>query len=274
MSLSYRSHYLGQLGIHQWYARKRLLGAGPSPDCLFEPEVLNLARPNVDSKTASQGLVSAELSAGTVSEMFAASGIVGAPEPGRDPERVVNDAAKVLLREVAGGDDQEGGAGVPAATSIVAQNERVSSGQNFSFRAYLVDRYLVTTSIGRDQPDAPERRLAENIVKACTKDNSSLERAAVFEWPVFSRSGLHAHFALSGEECLARWLSDLCAGEPEVHLHFGMQAEAIKLDEAGGIKQVAFDFTISDMLSNTLLKADCWQRLLAEGVVAEKRGER
>lgn len=267
MSLSYRSYYLEQLGVHQWYARKRLLGAATSPDCLFEPDTLGQASADGGEVTAQSPAPSGQSGVSSVPLKPAAS-------LGLDSDNVGNDAAKVLLREVVGVDEQEGESSASAAPSLATQRMHSPSAEHFSFRAYLVDNFLVTTSIGRDQPDAPERRLAENIVKACKKGRSSLKRTAVFEWPVFVRSGLHAHFSLSGDACLARWLSELCANEPEVHLHFGAQAEAFRCSDAQSGKLVVFDFTLSDMLSNTLLKADCWQRLLSQNVVADKRGGR
>lgn len=250
--IAFRAQYLQQMGVSQWYARKRLPGAAVSSSAIYQAGV---PLPANDSSPS-------ELTVARVEAPVSVSASAPAPNVG-------SDAAKVALASL--NTPEDSAANAPLSLDDQQGRPQLSdSARQFSVsvRAYIFESILITSEIERDRADAPERRLANNIVNACLGEAVTILSASEFEWPVFVRNELHDKLAIDGREVCGTWFASLLKSQPSFHIHFGSSDEVLaQASQDESIRSFHFTFSLSELLTSPASKALCWKTLLEQGAV-------
>lgn len=260
MRLDLRSEYLKELGVPQWYARKRLLGAAPSQTLVW-PEPIE----RTEAATRQKSVVS-------VADQTA----VKVPAPAKPSAAVPSTALDLvgLSAEPRGlvHVEPESSASLPSlgVSSSLAGQASVEgvAGIDISLVAYKVGALLFVDESAVGAADHSERELLKNIYFACFRGDVPVSDVSGFEWPVFSRMDAVVSAGIEVDALLGRWFQDLLGGQVKGVVYHGRDNQRRvreMLVETGGVDAAffAFEYSLTDMINRPSIKADYWRFLCA-----------
>jgi hypothetical protein len=262
-----RGHYLKQLGLRAWFARKRLTGAKPSPQFQLAPETCS----EDEISLAVKDLLPAQVS-GSASSYYVQASVPSIPEAS---DSVYNSAqsTEVLLKEFS-----------PEA-SVVPQlpktslNDALSSSESvrsqpmdaeilapwqFFARTYRLQNTLVVCESDVQQPFALEQRLLKNILCTFMGKITTPDMLGCFSWPVFHDTTLPGLEREQGVQLFSKWLAQWSTPEIEHVLFLGADKVLRNELKAMPLKRLdCFSVSLSDCLIDSSKKRVLWSEIKA-----------
>lgn len=257
MDLQVRTKYLNALGVPQWYARKRLLGAAESP-VLDWPDASELPlQTQVNESVVSKLPV--------VESINPAVGSVGAL-PG---DRAEASDLKVTANLVAPEPDDTR---LPAAMAYEDSGLKSLHWRSYRFGDWL---FIDEAESGQEVQGFEVPRLLENVVYACRGSVAAFDGQQSFDWPVFQRKEVALIAGVSGEALLARWFDSRLADSPAIVLVQSAHPEVIEAlvasSEISARPSVFyFPHSLSELVAKPALKRNYWHFLMQSGLVSQK----
>lgn len=264
MKLQVRSKYLGELGVSQWYARKKLLGASPSPVLKWSEESLSVAKP--------KGLPLVEVIRSDAATRHTPQSDVGndIAADRRVPDVPVAESAPVLV-------DTEVPKKTALPTLIGDGSEKratlVDAVQAIHWRSYRFGSWMFL-DISDSEPDVggfDVPKLVANVVFACRGEVCESDEQQSFNWPVFQRKELASIPGVSGEALLERWLRSILVAPLSCILMHGKEESAGRgilapLMSKSDAVTACFPHSLSALIARPSLKREYWEFLKKNGL--------
>lgn len=258
MNLQVRTKYLNALGVPQWYARKRLLGAAESP-VLDWPDASELpVQTQVNESVVSKLPVVASINP-VVESVGALSGDRAESSDLKGNAGRVNDSETEETR-------------LPAAVALEDSGLKSLHWRSYRFGDWL---FIDEAESGQEVQGFEVPRLLENVVYACRGSVAAFDGQQSFDWPVFQRKEVALIAGVSGEALLARWFDSRLADSPAIVLVQSAHAEVIEAlvasSEMGARPPVLyFPHSLSELVAQPALKRNYWHFLVQSGLVSQK----
>ena len=268
MRLRERLGYLNEMGVSQWFARRKLLGAATS--CLpgdeqgFSEEK-SLAEPK------SEGRLKSAVAGQHVpkdSRVFERDNVLESNKPSTEPSSAqIADIKDLTAKSLAVSETTD--SSVESASPSVVMEVPVPL--NFNVRAYRVAHVLVTTEGGAGDAVSAEneKALLGNILRASGVVVEGVDSLGAFSWPIFNNANLCRLDGVTEQLLLPRFLENCQDDAIYLHLHFGSTLSSIVEDFSLGKPSenearnafLCFENSLSQMMAMPMLKAKLWRSL-------------
>lgn len=285
MRLDLRRDYLNELGVPQWYARKRLYGAAPSKELVW-PDAIDSSvkvenKLNEPIQKQEATVPNSSLPSPSETAVVGLGQALSLVVSGDNSDSIIEvPAESAASREKGVQEDfvapaaDKGSSSAPLIVSAAegVQIEKRSERVELSLVAYRIGDLLFVDESAVGVVDHSERELLQNIYFACCKEEQLVANVAGFEWPVFSRMDAVASSGVKVDHLLGRWFKSLLVKKVETVVYHGLEnhayAEAmVSGAEDLGVKFVGYDYSLTDMINRPLLKANYWDFLSRHGLL-------
>jgi len=268
MRLRERLGYLSEMGVSQWFARRKLLGAATS--CLPGdeqglPEEKSLAEAKGEERLKP---VVAGQYVPKDNRVIDRNNMPGSRKPSTEPSSAqIPDIKDLTAKSLEVNETADSAVELPSP-SVVTD---VPVPLNFNVRAYKVAHVLVTTEGGAGDAVSVEneKALLGNILRASGAVVEGVGSLGAFSWPIFNNANLCRLDGVTEQLLLPRFLENCQDDAIYLHLHFGSTLSSIvegfyrgkPSENKARNATLCFENSLSQLMGMPMLKAKLWRNL-------------